>query len=217
VAKKKFQKEELSLLAAVHASPKDDTVRLAYADWLEENGEPDYAEFIRWQVQNAEEVTIPRPSAKTLERWKAEPPASLAERMAQRLALNFGRWARPFLSDSEAHVRVFFRGLPLCRPFWVYSQQAEYDRLLRMNPRLRFQLGLDETALDFLAHPVFIRADIVTLGPSVVGGNTPEAAVRTLAAWPRLGSLRTVILYSVQDPRRLKTLFPPTISVETPE
>jgi len=39
------------LLAAIVATPEDDTVRLAYADWLEENGEVERAEFIRVQVQ----------------------------------------------------------------------------------------------------------------------------------------------------------------------
>ncbi|VTU02371.1 Repeat-companion domain TIGR02996 OS=Singulisphaera acidiphila (strain ATCC BAA-1392 / DSM 18658 / VKM B-2454 / MOB10) GN=Sinac_4455 PE=4 SV=1 [Gemmataceae bacterium] len=37
-------------LRAICADPEDDTVRLAYADWLDENGDPDRAEFIRLQV-----------------------------------------------------------------------------------------------------------------------------------------------------------------------
>lgn len=40
-----------ALLAAVLANPADDTVRGAYADWLEENGQPERAEFIRVQVE----------------------------------------------------------------------------------------------------------------------------------------------------------------------
>jgi uncharacterized protein (TIGR02996 family) len=42
--------EEAAFLAAVRADPADDTVRLVYADWLAEHGEPDRAEFIRRQV-----------------------------------------------------------------------------------------------------------------------------------------------------------------------
>src|SRR4051812_12970586 len=38
---------------AVCADPDDDTVRLAYADWLEEQGEAKHAEFIRTQVRLA--------------------------------------------------------------------------------------------------------------------------------------------------------------------
>lgn len=39
------------LLAAILANPDDDTVRLVFADWLEESGEADRAEFIRVQVE----------------------------------------------------------------------------------------------------------------------------------------------------------------------
>jgi uncharacterized protein (TIGR02996 family) len=42
-----------ALLAAIVADPDDDTPRLAYADWLEEQGELDRATFIRLQVQDA--------------------------------------------------------------------------------------------------------------------------------------------------------------------
>lgn len=37
-------------LRAICADPADDTVRLAYADWLDENGDPTRAEFIRLQI-----------------------------------------------------------------------------------------------------------------------------------------------------------------------
>lgn len=40
----------LSFLAAIRADPKDDTHRLVAADWLDEHGEPERAEFIRVQV-----------------------------------------------------------------------------------------------------------------------------------------------------------------------
>lgn len=48
--------DERAMLAAVCADPGDDTVRLAYADWLDERGQPgdaDRAEFIRVQVELA--------------------------------------------------------------------------------------------------------------------------------------------------------------------
>lgn len=41
------------LLAAILANPACDTARLVYADWLQENGEPERAEFIRVQVELA--------------------------------------------------------------------------------------------------------------------------------------------------------------------
>lgn len=45
--------EERALLAAVQANPDDDTVRLVYADWLQENGDEARADLIRVQVEIA--------------------------------------------------------------------------------------------------------------------------------------------------------------------
>lgn len=42
-----------ALAAAIVADPADDTIRLAAADFLEENGDPDRAAFIRIQVELA--------------------------------------------------------------------------------------------------------------------------------------------------------------------
>src|SRR5262245_41658733 len=40
-----------ALLAAIRAAPDDDAPRLIFADWLEEHGDADRAEFIRVQVE----------------------------------------------------------------------------------------------------------------------------------------------------------------------
>src|SRR2546423_15203209 len=45
--------DEQGLLQAILESPGDDLPRLVYADWLDENGDPDRAEFIRTQVELA--------------------------------------------------------------------------------------------------------------------------------------------------------------------
>jgi uncharacterized protein (TIGR02996 family) len=42
-----------ALLAAICAAPEEDTPRLVLADWLEENDQPDQAQFIRIQIQLA--------------------------------------------------------------------------------------------------------------------------------------------------------------------
>jgi uncharacterized protein (TIGR02996 family) len=39
--------EEIALLRGVAQHPDDDSIRLVYADWLEDNGQPERAEFIR--------------------------------------------------------------------------------------------------------------------------------------------------------------------------
>jgi uncharacterized protein (TIGR02996 family) len=46
--------ERDAFLAAVLESPDDDTPRLIFADWLEENGDPERAEFIRAQCDLAQ-------------------------------------------------------------------------------------------------------------------------------------------------------------------
>lgn len=43
--------DERGLLAAVCESPDDDVPRLVYADWLDEHGRPDRAEFVRLQIR----------------------------------------------------------------------------------------------------------------------------------------------------------------------
>ena len=45
--------DQVAFLNAIHDNPDDDTPRLVYADWLEEHGEPDRAEFIRVGVELA--------------------------------------------------------------------------------------------------------------------------------------------------------------------
>jgi uncharacterized protein (TIGR02996 family) len=71
-----------ALLAAILANPDDDTPRLVYADWLQENGQPERAEFIRLQLQLLNAYT-PEDDArqdglldKHLEEWTAHLPTS---------------------------------------------------------------------------------------------------------------------------------------------
>src|SRR3954462_12824674 len=42
---------ERAFLDDIIASPEDDAPRLIFADWLEDHGDPDRAEFIRLQVE----------------------------------------------------------------------------------------------------------------------------------------------------------------------
>jgi uncharacterized protein (TIGR02996 family) len=45
--------DHAGFLEAIGDEPDDDTPRLIYADWLEEHGEPERAEFIRLQCRAA--------------------------------------------------------------------------------------------------------------------------------------------------------------------
>jgi uncharacterized protein (TIGR02996 family) len=44
--------DEAALLDVIRAQPDEDTPRLMYADWLQEHGQPERAEFIRLQVKS---------------------------------------------------------------------------------------------------------------------------------------------------------------------
>lgn len=65
------------LLRAVLEDPADDCRRLVYADWLEENGQPERAEFVRVQVELAGlstgELTCPKTGVVTT--WHGFTPA----------------------------------------------------------------------------------------------------------------------------------------------
>jgi len=52
--------EEEALVRAVCETPDDDTPRLVYADWLDENDKPERAEFIRKQVELFRMPSLPR-------------------------------------------------------------------------------------------------------------------------------------------------------------
>src|SRR5262245_48764432 len=45
---------EIALVETIRAHPSEDSPRLVYADWLEEHGECELAEFIRVQIERAE-------------------------------------------------------------------------------------------------------------------------------------------------------------------
>src|SRR5215203_267031 len=91
-----------ALLATIRAAPADDAPRLVYADWLDEHGHPDRAEFIRVQCELA------RRDGPTLRRREAELLAAHHDALAGPLAaphLRF-RFHRGFIS-SFGHSGVF--------------------------------------------------------------------------------------------------------------
>lgn len=72
-----------ALFQAILDEPDENAPRLVYSDWLEENGEPDRAEFIRLQIQLSRSRNDKRSRAR-LEKRQAE---LLAEHKEEWLAL----------------------------------------------------------------------------------------------------------------------------------
>jgi uncharacterized protein (TIGR02996 family) len=138
---------QAELLRAVLDAPEDDTVRLAYADRLEEDGDADRAEFIRTQIALAEQS----PEYMLTYDWlgvqtrSAEP---LVQRAAHLMDRNLLTWAGE-LAGRSWHVGgiVWRRG---------FIDQAEFmkEALVELGPNL------------FSHHPVS-RAVVFTWGPDV--------------------------------------------------
>jgi uncharacterized protein (TIGR02996 family) len=90
--------DERAFLAAISANPGDDAPRLAYAGWLDKNGQPERAEFIRVECQ-----------AVRTDRNSPEYPALL--RRSDRLtAAHAARWFGPLAGDGVVRNFVTRRG-----------------------------------------------------------------------------------------------------------
>jgi uncharacterized protein (TIGR02996 family) len=194
-----------AFLHAIRADPDDDSTRLVYADWLEEHGDPDRAEFIRLQVQRA--VLDPH---RIIRGWRPK------GREAQLLASHEDDWlghAADWLNNNGAHWafhrglihleingRAFLspdlpRGLEAClRAGWVETLELGMDpedmAALAASPRLGWvaQLTLGGGAEDIsllAASPHLARLTRLALDHAFIGD---EGAV-ALAASPHLGNL----------------------------
>jgi uncharacterized protein (TIGR02996 family) len=158
-----FHPEELALLAAIHQEPLCDTARLVYADWLQENGQADYADYIRKSC--------------------AEPNAWPCFATADQLV----RWAKPIPRGFDQH---FERGLPIT---WLHPNRCSYTRLddthRRMSPRVGVILMMKETTLlhpvvgtDLFAHPIMARVHRLRVVPAP--SDSPLVFIKRLASLP---------------------------------
>src|SRR5437660_12362611 len=90
---------EGALLQAVIEAPEDDGPRLVLADWLEEHGQPERAEFVRTQVELAR-----------LEEWGPR-RYDLAAREREFLAAHEAEWRRALPAFKGVRWGAFERGL----------------------------------------------------------------------------------------------------------
>ncbi len=99
--------EQDAFLRAILEAPADDAPRLIYADWLEENGEREEAEFIRFQCASAE------PKVKSWQQRRrhfeaivdAFVPAVIHDIRATKSAT----WRRGFIASVALPASAFFR------------------------------------------------------------------------------------------------------------
>jgi uncharacterized protein (TIGR02996 family) len=172
------------LLQAVIEHPQDDTVRLVYADWLEENGDQAdqaRAEFIRTQIQ-AESLDEDDPRL-----------AALRERARQLERQHRGAWLAG-LDSEQTYLAIFRRGFidawqcPSASAF-LCSGASLFDREPVTFVFLRVGPGDVET---LAACPRLGRLTSVVLVPSEASSDVDVAA---LLASPHLTNLRALEIH----------------------
>ncbi len=215
--------DERALWAAIRADPADDLPRLVYADWLEEHGRGERAEFIRVQFAL---VALPR------DRWKSRAGRRLAAREAGLIAAHGVGWLAPARSVLAGSDRsdpadfvlgqlAFRRGFASLRTFNL--EQAHrvaaagdglepFDRMFvagTVDPRRTGQVA------DVVAWPgagcvtglhikgaddgdiAAVVASPALCNLSSLGGEcgpVTDAAAVALAGWPRAGGLEVLDL-----------------------
>ncbi len=215
-------------LAAISASPEDDAPRLVFADWLDEHGDPELAEFIRLQVELDPLERSPR---NDLADWQravvrrrqgdsipAEFPApmqrfaKLVRREQELLEANKLKWLGSVASmedDFTAHFQATFRRgfvdeVAMCTSVFLwYSEQAR-DRF----PLLRkvTLYGPRDQGPDFAACPALGGIRELVLA----GWITPYDA-RFLATSFELDALESLKVWigSETDEEMIETLATP--------
>jgi uncharacterized protein (TIGR02996 family) len=190
-------------LAAIIADREDDTPRLVFADWLQEQGEDDRAEFIRVQIELQNRLpwwddALNRDTYETLANRIAKFPQdalALYERQRTLLARHRTQWLTGYPRWAFAPLwQSFRRGFPR-------AVQTKPENWLRDGAALRGWFPLEEVAFDgergdyasVFAAPSLVGIPLLTLR---YAGNS---VLRALAAAPALGSvggLRLDVAYS---------------------
>ncbi len=115
--------DEDALLAAIIANPDEDTTRLVYADWLQENGQAERAEFIRLQIANVGRPVVER------------------SREGELLKQHQKRWGKPFRTLFPGGLFTYQRGfVTTVRTEWRFYQQS-LAPLLQMTPVEQIVVG----------------------------------------------------------------------------
>ena len=201
--------DEPALLAAILAHPDEDTPRLVYADWLDENGRAERAEFIRIQcAPDADDAAQDR-AAELEERSRGR---WLTELGLPQFAGALWGWGRGFPEHLDVGGSLFlFRYDAFARTPWLRSLclMEVWGSLVRdfANRPWNSRWG----ALELQLHPYEGTTEPADDTPAVVAvANCPQAAqlhrlclslfdlneegVRALAASPHLGNLHLLQL-----------------------
>lgn len=170
-----------ALLNAIAEQPEEDTPRLMYADWLEENGDPERADFVRIQVRLAQPGLT------------GEEKAALVRRHRPYLTGFERRWKEELPRIDGVEWGDFNRGLieevraPSEQP--VVAHAAEIFAVPGLHVLRLWRLA---GGADLAAVPELIRLRRLRV---IMPGNRP--ALRALLASPHLRRLTVLDLYNV--------------------
>ncbi|AMV29301.1 Leucine Rich repeats (2 copies) [Gemmata sp. SH-PL17] len=162
--------DESALLGAIAANPDDDTPRLVYADWLDEHGRHERAEFIRVQIELARAPNHPDHLGLRARE------AKLLEAHEQAWAPNnalclFFKWRRGFVATLHPAARGVFGGEDSLKLLAEFPLAEELE------------IGFCMTDAEFRHLPVLPNLRSLTLGGNV---RLTNDAIR------RVGKLRTL-------------------------
>lgn len=195
--------ENPELLAAIVAHPREDTPRLAYADWLDDHGDADRARFIRlqYEIEKLPPIGAKASKAKKEEeallkkhetRWLGE-LAGLARKCIFRRG--FVEMVRVSVAQFLAHAGQLFDFAPIrdVRIEGIGERMAELvasphfgrAEALGFNAYIGDQLGVGNRLEVLLASPKLTTVRRLEWAMSNLGG----AHVEQIAKCPYLGSV----------------------------
>jgi uncharacterized protein (TIGR02996 family) len=171
-------------LAAIKADMDDDTPRLVFADWLEENGDSERAEFIRIQC-HVHRIRHDDPTAKAMN-----------ERIEALLHTNWERWAVAFPSWLRRRwlryevVRGFVASVSMSGARFLKDGMA----VARITPIQ--DLTLSHSTVKAMRSPTLSQIGGLSLEP------VDSARLSALASNPDLSKLRSLFIGTGRDSRR---------------
>ena len=190
-----------ALLAAIRQAPRDDAPRLVYADWLDEHGDPDRAEFIRLQI----EIDPFRRPDTDLDRWRR----AVIDRHLDNPVPN------DFPPDLHGYADLARRERTLrkARQWEWLGRLGRVDEDSADHLKVAFRRGFAEevglTASAFLEFGDDVRAACPLLRRLTLFG--PRDQMPELAAMPALGGVRELVLadwLTAHDARALAPSLP---------
>jgi uncharacterized protein (TIGR02996 family) len=176
--------DDPTFLKAILAAPEDDALRLVYADWLQENGQPERAEFIRAECEQA---TIHSDPTVGPNRWDNPRFWELQERVSELYDRHAATWFAELFKAHRGEVSTH-RGFPHHIALTARKFIDHGDALFRAAPTI------EDVYIGRLGRNMRDLARTAALGHvrNLTFFETPvrEAEARHLAASPYLGNLR---------------------------